>query len=550
MRSQAHHTHQVGRTNASASEREVGRWARRMGSAALTMAVLGACTVGPNYRVPDTALIKQPVANRTLVETEHDIHASGSVARAANADPVPDQWWKLYDDPVLNGLIEEALRRNVDLRVATANLARAGAVLDVAQAQGGFGGNLELSAKRAQESAQQFLLTDKLPVTNESNFGLSVSYQFDLFGVLKRGVEAASANFDAVRAAGDTARITVVSQVVQAYLASCDAAEQEDIALKSLDLQDQSTQLARRLRDAGRGAQPNVTQSVTQQETLRAQLPQLAAQRRIAHYTLAALLGESPDALPKAIDACHETPRILTPLPVGDGAALLRRRPDVRRAERELAAATAKIGVAIGGLYPNISFGASAGVTGILEDSFRSPTQRWGFGPLISWELPANGARARIREARAGADVALAEFDKVVLNALRETQTRLATYAGDLGRLQALEDALASARQSRDQTHRFYLAGRGSFLSDLDATRTLTSVESQVAAARGKVAQDQVAVFLALGGGWQANQGMPLAGQEVQTPPTSQTAPTKGAATAGVTATPVSAISSAIATAP
>jgi NodT family efflux transporter outer membrane factor (OMF) lipoprotein len=515
MKSDATRVQRVGRADPIGRPgHAASRWARRLVPAALTVAVLGACTVGPNYKVPDTALINQPLANRPLVETEHDIHATATVARAASADPVPTYWWKLYDDPVLNGLIEQALQRNVDLRVASANLARASAVLSVAQAQGGFGGALDLAAKRAQESGEQYLMTEKLPVTNESNFGLSVSYQFDLFGVLRRGVEAANANVDAVRAAGDTARITVVSQVVQAYLQACDATEQEDIALKSLDLQDQSTQLARRLRDAGRGAQPNVTRSVTQQETLRAQLPQFAAQRRIAHYTLAALLGTSPDALPKAIDACHEVPRILTPLPVGDGAALLRRRPDVRRAERELAASTAKIGIAIGGLYPNISFGASAGVTGILEDSFRSPTQRWSFGPMLTWELPANGVRARIVEARAGADVSLAEFDKVVLNALRETQTRLATYAGDLGRLQALEDALTSARQSREQTHRFYLAGRESFLSDLDATRTLTNVESQVAAVRGKVAEDQVAVFLALGGGWQQDQGMPLPGRD------------------------------------
>ncbi|WP_347558974.1 efflux transporter outer membrane subunit [Robbsia sp. KACC 23696] len=532
-------------TAVSRSAHSTGRWARRLAPAALAVAVLGGCTVGPNYKVPPTALINQPLANRPLVETEHDIHATATVARAASADPVPNDWWKLYDDPVLNGLIEQALQRNVDLRVAAANLARASAVLNVAQAQGGFGGSLDLAAKRAQESAQQYLLTEKLPVTNESNFGLSVSYQFDLFGVLKRGVEAADANVDAVRAAGDTARITVVSQVVQAYLESCDATEQEDIALKSLDLQDQSTQLERRLRDAGRGAQPNVTRSVTQQETLRAQLPQFAAQRRIAHYTLAALLGVSPDALPKTIDACRETPRILTPLPVGDGAALLRRRPDVRRAERELAAATAKIGVAIGGLYPNITFGASAGVTGVLEDSFRTPTQRWSFGPMISWELPANGVRGRIREARAGADVSLAEFDKVVLNALRETQTRLATYAGDLGRLQALEDALTSARQSREQTHRFYLAGRESFLADLEATRTLTSVESQVAAVRGKVAQDQVAVFLALGGGWQADQGIPLAGRDAKA-----NAAATDPATAGVSTAPVTATSSVASPAP
>lgn len=464
---------------------------------------LAACTVGPDYHMPKQALINQPLASRSLIEKDSDTRAAQSISEAATDAAVPEQWWHLYNDPVLNGLIEQALASNADLRVAAGNLARANAVLGVSKAQGGFGGDVSLAVKRAQESAEQYLESTKLPVMNETDLGLSVSYQFDLFGVLKRGVEASGANLEAVQAAGDTARITVVANVVRAYVENCAAAEEEDIAEHSLALQRQSVDLAQRLREAGRGALPNVTRSVTQAETIRAELPGFAARRRIAHYQLAALLATDPDHLPKAIDACRRTPRIETPLPVGNGAALLRRRPDVREAERKLASATAHIGIAIGELYPNVTFGASVGLTGIAEDTGTVPTQRWGFGPLISWTIPANGTRERITEARAGADVALAQFDSVVLNALRETQSRLASYAGDLGQMDALHDAQRSAQQSADQTHRFYLAGRESFLADLDASRTLTSVNAQVAAVEGKVAQDQVNVFLALGGGWQ-----------------------------------------------
>ena len=468
---------------------------------------LGACTVGPTYKAPPPqALINQPLADRPLVEKDDgnsgDTGRKGISESATNA-PVPAQWWHLYDDPVLNKLIEQALVSNTDLRIAAANLARANAVLGVAQAQGGFSGTTSATVKRAQESAESYLLTSKLPVANEGDFGLNVSYQFDLFGVLKRGVQAAGADLDAERAAGDVARITVVANVVRAYVDNCSAAEEEDIAQQSLSLQAQTTQLAARLRDAGRGAQQNVTSSVTQTETVRAQLPGFAARRRIAHYQLAALLARDPDSLPRAIDSCRRTPRILTPLPVGNGAALLRRRPDVREAERRLAAATARIGVAVGELYPNVTFGASVGSSGIARDLFGPATNRWGFGPLVSWTIPANGARARIRDAQAGSEVALAQFDGVVLNALRETQSRLASYAGDLGQMDALHDAQRSARESADQTHRLYQIGRESFLSDLDATRTLTSVNAQVAAVEGKVAQDQINVFLALGGGWE-----------------------------------------------
>jgi outer membrane protein TolC len=142
-------------------------------------------------------------------------------------------------------------------------------------------------------------------------------------------------------------------------------------------------------------------------------------------------------------------------------------------------------------------------VTGIAADLGKPETQRWGFGPLISWTFPANGARGRVREARAGADVALARFDGVVLNALRETQTSLATYAADYERMESLHAAQKSAAQSASETHRFYIAGRESFIADLDATRTLTTTNSQLAAAEGQVALDQVNLFRALGGGWE-----------------------------------------------
>jgi NodT family efflux transporter outer membrane factor (OMF) lipoprotein len=465
---------------------------------------LAACTtVGPDYHLPKQALIKQPLAAQRLVEKDSDPSATRGIGEAASADDVPDQWWRLYDDPALDQLVKEALASNTNLRVAAGNLARARAVLGVAQAQGGFSESASATVERAQQAGEAFLLTEKLPVANQGDIGLSVNYQFDLFGTLKRGVEAAGDNYEATRAAGDVARITVVADVVRAYLEGCSATEEEDIAKKSIALQDQSVTLARRLRDAGRGNQPNVTRSVTQAQTLRAELPGFAARRRIARYQLAALLARSPDDLPPVIEACRATPRIATPLPVGDGAALLRRRPDVREAERRLAAATANIGVAIGELYPTVSFGASAGVTGIAGDLGNQSTQRWAIGPLISWTFPGNGVHARIRGARAGADVALAQFDGVVLTALRETQSRLATYAGDLGRLDALYDAQRSANESYEQTHRFFTAGRESFLSDLDASRTLTNVNAQVSAAESKVAQDQVNVFLALGGGWQ-----------------------------------------------
>jgi NodT family efflux transporter outer membrane factor (OMF) lipoprotein len=338
-----------------------------------------------------------------------------------------------------------------------------------------------MGAERLQESGQAFLLPEKVPVANIGDIGISASYQFDLFGTLQRGIEAAKANADATQAAADTARITLVADVVRAYTQVCAANEEREIAQHSLDLQSQSTTLIQRLRDAGRGDETQVTRSQTQFKSLRADMPRYEAARQAGLFRLSMLLAKPVDQLPAGTATCAELPKIAQLVPVGDGAALLKRRPDVRQAERRLAAATAGIGIATGELYPNISIGATIGTVGILGDLGDPSTNRWGFGPSLSWTVPTNGARARIREAEATTQGALAHFDGVVLNAIRETQTALAQYSALLQRRDALADAEQSAKLAADQTHRFFQAGRESFLADLQATRTYTDVTAQLA---------------------------------------------------------------------
>jgi NodT family efflux transporter outer membrane factor (OMF) lipoprotein len=456
---------------------------------------LGACMmVGPNYKLPDTAVVNAPLANASLPDVD---------GQRVSQESVPSNWWHLYDDPVLEQLVSEALKSNTDLRVAAANLARSQEALGVAQAQGGFSGKAEAGVDRAQESAEQYLLFSKVPVATEGALGISISYEFDLFGKLKRGVEAANADSEATQAAGDLARITVVANVVRAYIEACSSGEELAIAQRSLSLQKERVDVSRRLLAAGRGNQPDVTSGQTQVESLAADIPRYTARRKIAEYQLAMLLARAPSDLPPAVMACDKVPQIKQPIPAGDGAALLKRRPDVREAERQLASSTARIGVATGALFPTVSFGAGTGTLGLLQDLGTETTNYWRFGPLISWSFPTNGARGRVREAQDASTAALAHFDGVVLNALRETETSLATYAADYARAEALRSALKSATQSADETHRLYVGGRQSFIADLDATRTLTATRAQVAAADGQVALDQANLFLALGGGWE-----------------------------------------------
>ena len=467
-----------------------------LGGAGLGL-LLSACQmVGPNYQLPKDAAVQR-------ADLQGELPTSGAPVVSA---PVPDDWWRLYRDARLDELVRQALASSTDLRVAAANLARARAQVDEAQAAGGWHGGVKLGAQRLQESGEAFLLADKVPVANVGDIAITTSYQFDLFGTLARGIEAAQASADAAQAASDTARITLVADVVRAYTQVCAANEEREIAEHSLALQGQSTELTQRLRDAGRGDETQVTRSETQFKSLRAELPRYTAQRQGALFRLSMLLAKPVERLPAGVADCAELPQIAQLLPVGDGAALLKRRPDIRQAERHLAAATAGIGVATGALYPDISIGATVGTVGILENLGKPATNRWGFGPLLSWSVPSNGARERIRAAEASAQGTLAHFDGVVLNAIRETQTGLAQYDAVLQRRAALADAEASAQLAADQTHRFFQAGRASFLADLQATRSYTEMRAQLAAANTQVAMSQIDLFLALGGGWQTGR--------------------------------------------
>ncbi len=462
--------------------------------------LLSACQmVGPDYQLPRDSAINRPDLQGEL---------AGRSVNTVSA-PVPEHWWRLYQDPRLDELVQQAMASNTDLRIAAANLQRARYQTAEAQAAGGFTNSATLGVQRLQESGEAFLLADKVPVANVGDVGLTTSYQFDLFGTLQRGIEAAQANVDASQAAADTARITLVADVVRAYTQICAANEELHIAQESLDLQQQSVTLNQRLRDSGRGDETQVTRSQTQFKSLRAELPRYQALRQAGLFRLSMLLARPVEQLPAGVSTCNELPHIAQVMPVGDGAALLKRRPDVRQAERHLAMATAQIGVATGELYPDISIGATVGSIGTLENLGKPAANRWGFGPLLNWTVPSNGSRARIHQAEASTQAALARFDGVVLNAIRETQTGLAKYTALLDRRDALKEAEQSAQEAAEQTHRFYKAGRASFLADLQATRTYTDVRAQMAAANTQVAMGQIDLFLALGGGWEQERNSP-----------------------------------------
>lgn len=458
--------------------------------------LLAACAhVGPEYAGPPAeAVIRTASANGPLL---------GSAEPGASSDPLPPHWWRLYQDPALDDLVTQALAANNDLKAAAANLRRAQAVVQEARGAAlptiGINGGPSLGHASGAATG----LSTELPSRVGYDGGISVAYQVDLFGRIDRSIAAARADASATQAAYEAARMTVVADTVRAYADLCSAHYQGQAAAEQVRLQTRSVDLTRRLADAGRGTAFDRTRAAAQLETLRAGLPGFAAQHRIASFRLAALTGRAPADAPEP--ACDAPPRLATPLPVGDGAALLRRRPDIRQAERTLAAATARIGVATADLYPSISLGLTAGSSGPASEFLQSASYRWSVGPLISWTVPNTGvARARIAQAQANGDASLARFDGVVLTALREAESALTTYARELDRNAALRAARDQSAQAAQQANELYARGRENLLAVLDAGRTLASADAALAASDSLLSAQQIAVFLAIGGGWES----------------------------------------------
>lgn len=483
------------------------RIARAIGLCLLLAPLASCMTVGPDYKLPQDSAF----ANEARHPMALDGQGSAAVdpARAA----VEGRWWELYDEPRLNALVEQALQANTELKVAAARLVQAQAQYAQTQAAGGFSGSVFATAGRGRVSQESLLQAEPIPVFNFATGGISVSYQLDLFGQIRRATEAARANVQAVQAAGDLARISVAAQVVGAYVEICHSNHELDVARRALQLQQRSRDVARRMLAVGRGTPTAVERADGQVAALQATLPPLESRRQAVGYELATLLGRAPDQVPAGVMQCQDAPQLKRPIPLGDGYALLRRRPDVRRAERELAAATARIGVATAALYPDITLGASLGSNGLLDDFGKLSTEQWTIAPLISWSFPTNGARERVEAAKAGAQVALAQFDHTVLQALKETQTILTRYTEDLRQVAALRQARDSAAAAAADARRMYEAGRTPYLSSLDANRTLMAAETGLAGAQAQVSQDQIRLFLALGGGWRSPPpGRPKAG--------------------------------------
>jgi len=481
----------------------------RAAAALLPFAALAACAVGPNYHKPTV----NPEANRPFVE--------GQASTMLSGQPLPDKWWEMYNDPALDRLIADAFAYNTDIRQAAANLHRARAVLSEQRA-----GRLPTTTTSASYSRERVgadtvstssgTTTGSTATTtavagpshydfNYYQAGFDASYEVDLFGRVTRSIQAARADTQSAQAALDAARISIAAQVAQSYADACGYAAQADVARDTAKLEGDTRDLTQRLLDAGRGTRRDVDQAAVLVEQANAEVPQLEGERRAQLYALAALTGRTPAEVDGAAAQCRVVPKVTTVIPVGDGAALLARRPDVRQAERTLAGDTARIGIATAALFPSITLAGSATLGAPKTNQIgKAASFSYSLGPLISWSFPNIAvAEAQIHEARGTAEGSLAAFQGTILTALKESEQALATYAAALDQNIALGRAEAAAADAEKLSRIRFDTGRDNFLNLLVSQQDLASAREALAQSDTAVADAQVSLFKALGGGWQ-----------------------------------------------
>ncbi len=462
----------------------------------ICLLLLAGCAVGPDYHLPGQALVNALPANAAF---------ASPAGATSSAEPSVD-WWRLYDDAALSGLVQQALHANTDLRIAEANLEQAHALLAEAETGREINGSAAFETSYVQQSAEANLSHIKPPQHQIANLGIAVNYDLDLFGGIKRGIEAASANDEAAVAARDLVRVNVVADTTRAYADICNAGNELASARRTAAIQLRTISLTRTMATNGRVASFDIDREEGLYQQFKSQIPMLEARQINAAYRLMSLIGQLPESYDRSLLDCRRPLRLSSKILVGDAHSLLSRRPDVRAAERRLAASTAMIGVVTAELYPDVKIGASVGTQGAAADLLGPLTNRFGVGPMISWNMNQNVARTRIAAAEARSKASLAMFDKTVLVALREVESALTNYAYSLDRLKNLKNARDRAAKVATDARRLWQGGSADALTSLDADRSLAAAEQAYAAGQTDVSQNQIAIFLALGGSWRTPQ--------------------------------------------
>ena len=423
-------------------------------------------------------------------------NASSAIVVEQSFDP---RWWTQFDDPVLDQLVSRALDTNHDVRIALSRVQQARAVFDETVRDRYPAVTAGASVERRDQVVPGFAEEPQGLTIYQAGF--DAFWELDLFGRIRSQIRAAAANAQSFEATADDVRVSVVAEVARNYFEIRGLQQQLTVAERSLVNQQETLRLAQVRRDAGFGEEQDVASAAARVAAIEASIPPIRSATAQREHRLAVLTGTRPGDL-----GADLTPRAYPPLTkalaVGEPNSLLRRRPDVRAAERQLAAATAREGVAAADLYPRITITGFLGLLagrGSLFDVGQS--RAWAVTPAMSWAaFDIGSVRARLRGVEAATREAAATFELVVLRALEETENALVAYREEQQRLVRLaEQARESARAASIARVR-YREGAADFLALLDAERTQLQAEDAVAQAEANVFTSVIALYKALGG--------------------------------------------------
>lgn len=447
-----------------------------------------------------------PTAPLSAAETSLGVLPDG-----VDHQPLPDRWWSLYRDPQLDQLVERALQHNQDLAQTDAHLKAL--MAGVRQQQAALWPSTEVQAgvPYGRSSDDQVLAEarDGHAANHwETALGFDLAWQLDLYGQLRAAIAAAQASVEAQTAARDQLRLGIAAQTSQAYIDLCSFTARQAVLQQSLDNLDSSLRLTERQHQGGVATALDSRRLQVLASRTRAELPWLQARQQMAAFSLAQLTGQAN----APAEPCQQLPNLNAALPSGEAWHLLQRRPDIRQAERQWLAAHWRAEQVRGDLYPQVSLGATLNTASQHLDGLGdSRALSFGVGPLIRWRFPNRAAnRARLAAADAEREASLAAWRSSVLSALKDVRSALARYAGERQRAQTLDQAAQQSREAFELAERGYRAGSLDGLQQLDAQRELIAAQAQQVEARQRQAHSEIALFQALGGGWQAPDSLTL----------------------------------------
>ena len=463
----------------------------------LPLCLLSSCAVGPNFKKPETVLSES---------------FAGKKEGGYSSEETVAEWWRKFNDPLLTSLVERALANNHDLRIAAARVEEAKALKRAVRldyfptvTSDAYYTNQRLSKEQGFGTGLGSVVRSRNSEIYDA--GLDATYELDVWGRVRRSNWAARFDVEAAEALRQDTMVLLSAEVASSYLELRGLQNELDVAFRNAQNQRDTLKLTESLLQGGRGTELDTSRARAQLKSTLAAIPSLESAIAQNIHRMSVLLGEQPTALQTQLIKAKPMPKFPSLVRIGDPASLLRRRPDIRTAEKQLGAATERVGVATADLFPRVTFNGRvalqaesvSGLTGTGADTY-------SFGPRISWAAFDLGrVFSKIDASKAQVKQRLASYEKTVLVALEETEDALVSFGRQRARRELLREAATASEQAAKLARERYQTGVATFLEVLDSERVMLEAQSRLALSETQTATAVVAIYKALGGGWEGS---------------------------------------------